>query len=64
MAAGRLDGEEALVVAVTRWKPVLAGGTPLPRVEGFARLGAAGFREVAELPVPPTAPARYAARRA
>ena len=63
VGCGRLDGDDALAVAVTRWKTVLAGGTPLPRAEVDRRLAAAGFDAPIELPSMPTGPALYAARR-
>jgi SAM-dependent methyltransferase len=62
LAAGRLD-DDALPVAVTRWRTLLAGGTPLTRHAAHASLTAAGFVDVADLPAPPGAPALYAARR-
>ena len=63
VGAGRYDDEDPLPVAVTRWKTLLAGGTPLPRARAVASLGGAGFTDVTELPTPPGAPALYAARR-
>jgi SAM-dependent methyltransferase len=64
LAGGRLDGDDALAVAVTRWKTVLAGGTPLPRADVDTRLTTAGFGPPVELPSLPTGPALSAARRA
>lgn len=63
VAAGRLDGE-ALAVAVTRWKTLCSGGTPLTADEAITSLQGAGFVEVRNLPTPPGAPVLYAARRA
>ena len=63
VGAGRLDDGTPVSIAVTRWKTVLAGGTALPRADAQARLAAAGFVDVTDLPMPPGAPALYAARR-
>ena len=63
VAAGRLDDDEGLPVAVTRWKTLLAAGTALPRARASSSLAAAGFEDLTELPTPPGAPVLYAARR-
>ena len=60
---GRFDGD-ALAVAVTRWKTLRSGGTPLTPDEARASCDAVGFVEIRELPAPPPgAPALYAARK-
>lgn len=61
VGAGRFDGD-ALAVAVTRWKTLRSGGTPLDPDQARAALRAAGFVEITELPTPPGAPALYAGR--
>jgi SAM-dependent methyltransferase len=63
LGAGRFDGEP-LAVAVTRWKTLRAGGTPIAADEARAALESAHFVEFLVLPTPPGAPALYAARRA
>jgi SAM-dependent methyltransferase len=63
VGAGRFD-DDALAVAVTRWKTLRSGGTPLAADEARASLDGAGFVEMRELPTPPGAPALYAARKA
>ncbi len=62
VATGRFD-DDALAVAVTRWKTLRSGGTPLTADEARASLDAAGFAEIKELPTPPGAPVLYAARK-
>jgi SAM-dependent methyltransferase len=62
VAAGRFDGD-ALAVAVTRWKTLRNGGTPLTPSDARASLDAAGFVDIDELPTPPGAPALYAGRK-
>ena len=62
VATGRFDGD-ALGVAVTRWKTLRSGGTPLTPDEARASLDTAGFVGFTELPTPPGAPALFAARR-
>ena len=62
VGAGRFD-DDALAVAVTRWKTLRSGGTPLTPDEARASLDSAGFVEIRELPTPPGAPALYAARK-
>jgi SAM-dependent methyltransferase len=61
VGAGRFDGD-ALAVAVTRWKTLRSGGTPLDPDQARASLDGAGFVEITELPTPPGAPTLYAAR--
>jgi SAM-dependent methyltransferase len=61
VATGRFDGD-ALAVAVTRWKTLSSGGTPLTADEACTALQDAGFAEVRDLHTPPGAPALYAAR--
>jgi SAM-dependent methyltransferase len=63
VAAGRFDGD-ALAVAVTRWKTLRSGGTPLTPDEAKSSLDAAEFLQITELPTPPGAPTLYAARKA
>jgi len=62
VGAGRFDGEP-LAVAVTKWKTLRAGGTPLPAVEAMTMLPAAGFVDAVQLPTPVGAPALFAARK-
>jgi hypothetical protein len=62
VGAGRFD-DDALAVAVTRWKTLRSGGTPLTADEARTSLDSAGFVEIRELPTPPGAPALYAARK-
>ena len=62
VGAGRFD-DDALAVAVTRWKTLRSGGTPLSADEARTSLDSAGFVEIRELPTPPGAPALYAARK-
>ena len=62
VGAGRFD-DDALAVAVTRWKTLRSGGAPLTPDEARASLDSAGFVEIRELPTPPGAPALYAARK-
>jgi hypothetical protein len=62
VGAGRFDGD-ALSVAVTYWKTLRSGGTPLTSDQAQEILTNAGYVEVAELPAPPGAPALYAARK-
>jgi SAM-dependent methyltransferase len=62
VGAGRFD-DEPLPVAVTRWKTLRSGGTPLTSDEARTSLTNAGFVEFTELPTPPGAPALYAARK-
>jgi SAM-dependent methyltransferase len=62
VGAGRFDGD-ALAVAVTRWKTLRAGGTPLSSDDARTALNAAGLGEFREIATPPGAPALYAARR-
>src|SRR5205085_1215817 len=61
VGAGRFDGDE-LAVAVTRWRTLRNGGTPLTADEARAALDGAGFVDQRELPTPPGAPALYAGR--
>jgi SAM-dependent methyltransferase len=63
VAAGRFDGD-ALAVAVTRWKTLRSGGTPLTSDEARSSLDDAGFAQTTDLPTPPGAPTLYAARKA
>lgn len=63
VGAGRFDGD-ALAVAVTHWKTLQSGGTPLALDDARAALEDAGFVEMRELPAPPGALALYAARKA
>ena len=62
VGAGRFD-DDALAVAVTHWRTLRSGGTPLTPDEARASLDRAGFVEIRELPTPPGAPALYAARK-
>ena len=62
VGAGRFD-DDALAVAVTHWKTLRSGGTPLTPDEARTSLDSAGFVEIRELPTPPGAPALYAARK-
>ena len=62
VGAGRFDGDE-LSVAVTAWKTMRAGGTPLPADDARRVLEDAGLTDFQALPTPPGAPAIYAARR-
>ncbi|HUQ39002.1 MAG TPA: class I SAM-dependent methyltransferase [Acidimicrobiales bacterium] len=62
VGAGRFEGDP-LAVAVTRWKTLASGGTPLTADDADAELGAAGFTDLRELPTPPGSPVVYAARR-
>jgi SAM-dependent methyltransferase len=61
VGAGRFDGD-ALAVAVTRWKTLRSGGTPLDPDRARAALDGAGFVQITELPTPPGTPALYAGR--
>jgi precorrin-6B methylase 2 len=63
VGAGRFNQNDELGTAVTRWKTIRAGGTPLPRDEARTLLEQAGFADFRDLPTPPGAPALYAARR-
>jgi SAM-dependent methyltransferase len=63
VGAGRFDEDDELGCAVTRWKTVRAGGTPLPREDAHTLLQSAGFVDFRELPTPPGTPALFAARR-
>lgn len=62
IAAGRFDGDD-LAVAVTRWKTLRSGGTPLTADEARSAIDSVGFAETKVLPTPPGTPALYAARR-
>jgi hypothetical protein len=62
VGAGRFDGD-ALAVAVTYWRTLRSGGTPLTSDQAPGILADAGFVEVMEIPTPPGAPALYAARK-
>jgi hypothetical protein len=62
VGAGRFD-DDALAVAVTHWKTLRSGGTPLTPDAARTSLDSAGFVEIRELPTPPGAPALYAARK-
>jgi SAM-dependent methyltransferase len=62
IGAGRFD-DNALAAAVTRWKTLLSGGTPLTPDEARSSFAEAGFAAMTELPTPPGAPALYAARK-
>jgi SAM-dependent methyltransferase len=62
VGAGRFDGEP-LAVAVTRWKTLRAGGTPLTATDARTILNDAQFASFRELPTPPGAPNLYAAQR-
>jgi precorrin-6B methylase 2 len=62
VAAGRFDGEP-LAIAVTKWKTLRAGGTPLPSAEAMTTLPAVGFVDVMQMPTPVGAPALFAARK-
>jgi SAM-dependent methyltransferase len=62
VGAGRFDGPP-LSVAVTRWRTLIGGGTPLPADAARAAMDAAGFTEFLAIPTPPGAPALYAGRR-
>jgi SAM-dependent methyltransferase len=64
VGAGRFDDDDALAVAVTRWRTLRSGGTPLTAEEAHTSLAAAGFVEITDLPTPPGAPTLYAARKA
>jgi SAM-dependent methyltransferase len=59
---GTLDGDD-LPVALTRFKTVAYGGTPLDATEAAALLQGHGFTSVQLLPTPPGAPAITAGRR-
>ncbi len=61
VGAGRFDGD-ALAIAVTNWKTLRAGGTPLAASDASDVLGRAGLVDFRALPTPPGAPALYAAR--
>jgi SAM-dependent methyltransferase len=62
VGAGRFDGEP-LAVAVTKWKTLRAGGTPLTTTRARGVLTDAEFDSFRELPTPPGAPILYAAQR-
>jgi predicted O-methyltransferase YrrM len=62
VGSGRLEGD-GLPQALTRWKTQIGGGTALPAAEAEARLTAAGFADVAQIPTPPGTPVLYAGRR-
>ncbi len=62
VAAGRSD-DDALAAAVTHWKTLRSGGTPLTADEARTQLESVGFVDMKELPTPPGAPALYAARK-
>jgi SAM-dependent methyltransferase len=62
VGAGRFDGD-ALAVAVTYWRTLRSGGTPLTSDQAPGILTDAGFVDVMELPTPPGAPALHAARK-
>ena len=62
VGAGRFDGD-ALAAAVTSWKTLCIGGTPLTPDQAPEILSGAGYVEITELAVPPGAPAIYAARK-
>jgi hypothetical protein len=62
VGAGRFDGDQ-LAVAVTCWKTLRAGGTPLSADDARTGLEAANLVEFKILPTPPGAPMLYAARR-
>jgi SAM-dependent methyltransferase len=62
VAAGRFDGD-ALSIAVTRWKTLRTGGTPLAPDDARVAVEGAGFVEMMVLPTPPGAPVLYAARK-
>lgn len=62
VGAGRFDGDD-LAVAVTRWKTLRAGGTPLSANDARIALEAAKLIEFSVLATPPGAPMLYAARR-
>ncbi|MEP6660263.1 MAG: class I SAM-dependent methyltransferase [Acidimicrobiales bacterium] len=62
VGAGRFDGD-ALAVAVTNWKTLRVGGTPLTASDASDVLRGAGLADFRALPTPPGAPALYAARK-
>ena len=59
---GTLDGDD-LPVAITRFKTVSYGGTPLNSTEAADLLQSGGFGLVELLPTPPGAPAITVGRR-
>ena len=62
IGAGRLVGDP-LSVAVTRWRTVQSGGTPLSASEARGAVESIGLTRFTDIPAPPGAPALYAARR-
>jgi precorrin-6B methylase 2 len=63
VGAGRFSEANELAAAVTRWKTIRAGGTPLPFAAARALLERSGFVDFCNIPTPPGTPALYAARR-